>query len=347
VGGRGQSAARRLAAGAAALGVALGLALGGAASAHVVVSHASLRQWIQHSAAALRVEIVAGPEIWTASSGDRQEFFRARVLERLAGADVGAREIDFFPHAEGFPGFEPGRQHLLFLERTAGRPEFAGLAARFPWLSAQGAGETWPLDGGEADPVAARARAWAAWLAAGGADVDGLARLIERGLAARDGALQADALSELIRARDLPGLLDRETTARLGALVARPELALSRRAALLRLLAGRRGFDAEAAFATVVRAPASAAEQRGLVQQLGTAELAGVAPWLAGLATDPDPTVRRAVVEAQARRGPRADRALLERALADESPAVARAARRALQTLPPAESDDEGDGSDR
>jgi hypothetical protein len=320
---------------AAALGVLLAAS---AAHAHVVVSRGTLRQWLQYSTTSLRVEILAGPEVWVAPSGDRQEFFRARVLERLAGEPVGADEIDFFPHAEGFPAFEPGRQHLLFLERTATRPEFAGLAARFPWFSAQGAGEEWPLptstggapaarDGG---PTLAWARDWAAWLGAGGTDVGWLARLLDAGLAAREDALQADALMELMRGHDLPGLLDAEGTARFAARLASPDLPLSRRAALLRLLAGRPGFDADAACARLIAEAGTSEARRTLAAQLAASDLAPVAPWLASLAEDPDPALRRAAVEAQGRRGARADLGVLAGALGDPSDAVARAAIRAL-----------------
>jgi hypothetical protein len=313
------------------LTLALALCAGLPAGAHVVVSRGSLRQYLQHSALALRVEFLAGPEVWEAPrGGDRQEYFRVRILERLAGEGPARGELEFFPHAEGFPGFGAGEQALLFLERTAERPEFAAHAARFPWFSVQGAGEEWRISGA-GDPTLGLARAWLAWLAAGGQDAMGLAALLAQGLASDVEALQRDAFLELVRARERAGLLDRpEAVARFAPFVDDPRVPISRRAALLQLLAGRPGFEAEAAFARLSASARAPRERERLVRQLAGSQLAPVGPWLALQAASPDAGLRRAAVAAQGQRGAGADLALLERALADADPGVARAAVRAL-----------------
>jgi hypothetical protein len=308
------------------------LILAPAAFGHVVFARGTLRQWVQHSAAALHAEIVSGPEIWTApGGGDRQEFFRARPIERIAGTSPTGGTFDFFPHAEGFPGFAPGDRVLLFLERSDERAEFAGLAARFPWFSVQGAGEEWRL-AGEDDPALALARAWSAWLVDGGTDRERFAVLLAQGLGSGDDALARDALLELIRARALPGVLDAQGVARFAPFVSAPALGIPRRSALFRLLAERPGFDPAGPFARLVADAATPEERRILVIQLGTFEGSGATAWLSAWSRDPDARVRRAVVEVQARRGEAADLELLARALGDE-PGVARAAIRALGTL--------------
>jgi hypothetical protein len=318
----------------AALLLLLALSLGPEAGAHVVLSRGSLRQYLQHSALSLRVEFLGGPETWEAPGGtDRQEYFRVRILERLAGDGPARGELEFFPHAEGFPGFAAGDQALLFLERTAEQPEFAGHAARFPWFSVQGAGEEWRISGSD-DPALALARAWLAWMDAGGRDTSALSSLLARGLASDVETLQRDAFLELVRARERAGLLDRpEAVARFAPFVDDRRLPLGRRAALLQVLAGRPGFEAEPAFARLVASAREPRERELLVRQLGGSELAPVGPWLARQAVSPDAGVRRGAVAAQGRRGASADLALLERALSDPDPGVARAAVRALGAL--------------
>jgi len=313
---------------------ALLLLLPSVAGAHVVMSRGSLRQYLQHSALALRVEFLSGPEIWQAPGGaDRQEHFRVRILERLAGDGPERGELEFFPHAEGFPGFAAGDRALLFLERTADQPEFAGHATRFPWFSVQGAGEEWRI-AGPGDPTPSLARAWLVWLDDGGRDADGLAELLARGLGSPAEALQRDAFLELVRARERAGLLDRPAAvARFAAFVDDPRLPLGRRAALIQILAGRPGFDADAAFARVAAAAQDPREREILVRQLAGSSLAPVGAWLAQQAASAEAPLRRAAVAAQGRRGAGADLALLARALDDPDAGVARAAVRALGAL--------------
>jgi HEAT repeat protein len=146
--------------------------------------------------------------------------------------------------------------------------------------------------------------------------------------------LQRDAFLELLRARASVGLLDRpETVARFAGLVDDRRLPLARRAALLQLLAGRPGFDAEGAFVRLAGSAQDARERQTLVRQLGASDLAPVGPWLARQAASPDAALRRAAVAAQGRRGAAADLGLLARALSDPDDGVARSALRALGSL--------------
>lgn len=314
-------------------GLALLLAWAPAASAHVVVARGSLRQYLQHSALCVHARFETGPSSWTDPSGDRQEFYRVRVLERLSGAVDAPPVLDFFPHAEGLPGFRAGDRAVVCLERTETRPELARHARRFPFFSLQEAGEEWRTDG-DSRATLDLARAWARWLAAGGDDVAGMLGLLERGLASAVPVLQRDALLELSRGRDLPELLDREAhVVRLAAYVASPDLSIGRRAALFMLLAGRPGFGAQEQLAGLVASPRDDAERIALARILAASPMPGVQAWLAGLALDPAPAVRRAAVAAQGRRGAGADMDLLRRALADPDAGVARAATRALGAL--------------
>ena len=309
--------------------VALAVLLAGAASpAHVVLGRGSLRQFLRHSEMSLHVEFLGEARMWQAPEGrDRQEYFVVRVLEPLAGTAPTQEVLEFFPHAEGFPGFAPGDHALLFLEASAKRPEFAGVAERFPWFSVQGAGEEWILTKADEDPVLSLARRWAAWLAAGGADVDALREILASGLLSESHPLERDCLLELLRAQDLPGLLDSAAAvARLAPLVDGNALSLHGRAALHLVLAGRPGYDRPAHFGRLAEAASTPPQRQALVRQLSYARDDEVLAWLETLADDPDPGVRRSVVAAQASLGPAANLALLERALGDSDPRVARAA---------------------
>jgi len=304
------------------------------AAGHVVFSRGSLRQFLQHSVVSLRVTFVSDVLTWEGPDGDRQEYFRVRVLERLAGRGPSAGELDFFPHAEGFPAYGRGDRALLFLERTDQRPEFAGLARRLPWFSVQGAGEEWILEPGSSEDVLAWARELAAWLAGGGRELAGLRALVVRGLRADAAAVRADAMRELVRSGSLAELLDDpEAVAEVAGVLDASPLSIGERGGLFALLATRPGFD-PGLHLPELRAQASGVRERAvLVRQLAGVLHPAVDAWLAELATDEEPRLRRAAVAAQARRGARADLALLGRALRDPDPQVARAAIRSLGSL--------------
>jgi len=318
-------------AGVAGLAAAL---LAADAAGHVVFSRGSLRQFLQHSAVSLRVAFVSDVRTWEGPDGDRQEYFRVRVFERLAGRGPSAGELDFFPHAEGFPAYGRGDRALLFLERTEQRPEFAGLARRFPWFSVQDAGEEWILEPGSREDALAWARELAAWLAGGGRELAGLRALVVRGLRADAAAVGAVALKKLVRSGSLPGMLDDpDAVAEVAGVLRDAPLRIGERGGLFALLATRPGFDPGLQL-PVLRARASGVRERVvLVRQLAGVPHPAVDAWLAALATHEEPRLRRAAVAAQARRGARADLALLERALGDPDSQVARAAIRSLGSL--------------
>jgi len=319
------------------LGVLVALLAAGQAAAHVVVGRSSLRQFLQHSASSLRVRFLGDAQVWVAPGGrDRQEVFRVRVLEHLAGepaAPVGG-ELAFFPHAEGFPAFRQGDEALLFLEPSSAAPEFAGLAEHLPWYSLQGAGEEWRLQGSDGKAIAAQARGWAAWLTRDEPGVAELRRLLHRSLASGVSRLERDGLTELLRVRDLPGLLeDEEAVAPFASLVRGEGLPLRRRAALLRALEGRAGVAREEAWRELFAQAADPAEQLALVRLAGSSPAPAVREQLVELAGAGDGRVRAAAVRALA--GAR-DPALLTRlaeAAGDPEARVARAAVEGLSAL--------------
>jgi hypothetical protein len=155
------------------------------------------RQWIAQSP----VVAVVGSRRRTDVAGDasdRQVLPRAQsAARRLTGS------FEFFPHAEGFPGFHAGDRALLFLEATSKRVEFTTLAPRFPWFSAQGAGSSGSsrADGGGSSPGGAGATAARRTRCAHGAR-DLLAALGSAPHACRT------TIAELVAVRALPGLLD-------------------------------------------------------------------------------------------------------------------------------------------
>jgi hypothetical protein len=282
---------RRLAA--AALG--LGLGASAPATAHVVVERATLREWITGSALAVVARFESGPLVWEAPDGsDRQEHFRVRVLEVLEGEAPGDA-LEFFPHAEGFPRFREGDRALLFLERTAEEIEFATLAPRFAWFSAQGAGQEWKLEG---DPpgerILALARRWRDLRRHGAPDP---ARAVRELLLAQLGSgvprLRTDAVAALVRARALPGFLDAQGTAALAAFVDDPELPLTQRLALLRLLEGSPGFDAAPRLRALARSATSGPELAQMMRVAAASDDPVLHDWLATLGHDERAWVRR------------------------------------------------------
>jgi hypothetical protein len=266
-----------------------------AAPAHVLFDRTTLRQWAQECAALVVAELDGDARMWQAADGsDRQDWFRARVIESLHGG-VAPGALDFFPHAEGFPAFRAGDRVLLFLERSAERPEFASLAARFAWFSMQGAGQEWKLEPGPAgDAVLEVARRLADQRARPPANPrDALRDLVLAELASGVPRLRRDALAELVRARAWPGFLDADSTPVFAAWLDGRKLPTTERLALVRLLEGAPGFDADARLRAMTREPLVGPEMAQLVRVAGSRSDPALRSWLADLSDDPRPDVQR------------------------------------------------------
>jgi hypothetical protein len=276
------------------LGVAL-CAIAGAARAHVILDRGTLRQWTAESAAAAVVVFESDGQIWRADDGsDRQDFFRVRVETVLHGA-LETGPLEFFPHAEGFPGFRAGDRALLFLERTADRLEFLSLAPRFAWFSTQGAGQEWVLPPGEAGVrILEVAQRLASHRAQRPADPNRALRdLVLAELGSGVPRLRRDAIAELVTARLRPGFLDAEAMNSFSGLVDAGELPASERLALLRLLDDAPGFDANARLRAMTREPLEGPALTQLVRVAGARDDAMLRAWVAGLAKDARPEVQR------------------------------------------------------
>jgi hypothetical protein len=264
------------------------------AIAHVMLGRPTLRHWVVQSDLALLVEFESDSQMWQAENGsDRQEFFRVRVLETLRGVAPGA-VVEFFPHAEGFPGFRAGDRALLFLERTIDEIELAPLAPRFAWHSRQGAGQEWRLAGPEGEATLAAARRWVALREGGAGDPrPGLRAALLGQLASGVVRLRLDALAELARLRLLPGVLDAPTLAALERWAAAPALPVTHRLALVRLLEGTTGFDAAAHLRALAREPLGEREAAQLARVAARADDPALRAWLVERSHDPRPAVRR------------------------------------------------------
>jgi hypothetical protein len=274
------------------------------AGAHVLFDRTTLRQWTAEADAAVVAEFESGVQTWSAPDGsDRQEFFRVRVVEVLHGA-IGEGTLDYFPHAEGFPRHHAGDRALLFLERTDAHPEFAPLASRFAWFSTQGAGQEWKLERG---PEGAAVKEIALRLTAYRRDRPADPRAALRDLLLAELAsgvprLRGDALAELVRAREWPGFLDAAATPAFAAWIDAVALSATQRLALIRVLEGAPGFDADAELRAMTREHLTGAERAQFVRVARTRDDPVLRAWLATLADDPRPDVRR---EAHAARGRR------------------------------------------
>ncbi len=268
--------------------------LAGAARAHVVYDRATLRQYVQHSAAAFVAEFVSGPLVWVApDAGDRQEYFRVRSLEMLRGATP-PELFEFFPHAEGFPSFQAGDRALVFLERTETRPEFGPLAGRFPWFSVQESGEEWKLAGADGEATLSLARSYADLAGADDAALlPGLRALLAGALGSPFPTLRAEARAELIALRATAGFFgSRDDVAPFAAIVTSPATPLTERISLARLLEGAPGFDAPAAFQSFVAEPRSRDDVLTLVRVYATSSDPAVAAWILARLEAPDPGAR-------------------------------------------------------
>lgn len=266
-----------------------------AARAHVLFDRVTLRQWIADARAIARVEVEGDVELWSAADGsDRQDFFRVRVIEPLAGG-VEAGALEFFPHAEGLPLFRRGDRALLFLERTADRPEFATLADRFAWYSAQAPGQEWRLPpGDEGDAIVEVARRLAAQRATPVHDPRrALREHLVTELSSPSPQLRRDAIVEIMRSDIAAGALDDATVAALAPFADARSLPPLERLALIRLLAGRPGFDADARLVAMTKEPLAPRELTQLVRNAGASDAPALRSWLEALAEDPRPEIRR------------------------------------------------------
>lgn len=286
------SRARRIALG-TAVALFLGAAASGAARAHVLFERATLRQWLLGADLVVVAEFESDASLWQAPDGsDRQDWFRVRVLETLRGTAPGPA-LDFTPHAEGFPAFRAGDRALLFLSRTAEQREFTRIEARFPWVSFQGAGQEWRLAGADGDAILAIARRWAALADARSGVADELRSMLLAQLGSGVARLRADALSELVGLRSLPGFLDAPTTAAFAAWADAPGLPSSQRLALVKLLEGAPGFDAGARLRALTETPLDDPVRLQLIRVAGASDDPRLRPWLVAQSADPRPAVRR------------------------------------------------------
>lgn len=328
------------------LGLLLAAPVGG--RAHVVLTRASLRQYLQHSPLTVRARILGDVRIRTvagAGGADRQEVRRIRI-ERVwasrppasAPAPEEGAELDVFFHAEGLPAYRVGDAALLFLEATAASPELAPLAAELPWYSVQGPGDEWILEGVDGERIEAQVAAWLQWLDAGGGDAEGLHRLLLAGLDSGVDRLEADAVSELVRLSARPGAWDHPgAVAAFAERVADPALPLSRRVALLRLLDRGLGPRSAVLWSGLVAGVSGEDEAVALARMAGPRPDPALAAWLRERARDASPRVRRAAWQAIAQAPRAGDLDGLATASADPDAAVARAAIRGLGALGGAE----------
>jgi hypothetical protein len=268
------------------------------AGAHIVYARDTLAQFVEKSELVVVAEFRAGPTMWAAEDGsDREEYYAIRVVETLKGA-AGAERLEYFPHAEGLVRYAPGERALVFLDRTASRPELATAGARFAWFSVQAPGQEWKLAGAEAAPILAAARSWAALVKAPPADDSARrAELLAAALGSGVARLESDALVELVRTGG--GLLrDAASVAPFAALARSKATRAGVRLALVRILDGRGGFEAAPVLLEMTREPATPAERLLLVQVAGGVREARFTAWLTGLAAGADPALRLAAVRA-------------------------------------------------
>jgi hypothetical protein len=271
----------------------LGAVAAGAARAHVLFERATLRQWLLGADLVVVAEFESDASMWQAPDGsDRQDWFRVRVLETLRGAAPGPA-LDFTPHAEGFPAFRAGDRALLFLSRTGEQREFMRIAHRFSWVSFQGAGQEWRLAGADGEGILAIARRWAALADARSGVADELRSVLLAELGSGVARLRADALSELVGLRSVPGFLDAPTTASFAAWADAPGLPVSQRLALVKLLEGAPGFDVGARLRALTEAPLDDPVRLQLIRVAGAAEDPRLRAWLEAQSTDARPQVRR------------------------------------------------------
>ena len=304
------------------------------AGAHVVYEREGLRQFVQRSELALVIEFVSVVRLWRAPDGsDYQEYFTVKVVEALKGTAPSAR-IDFFPHAEGFPGFQKGDQAVLFLERTAAQPEFFALAERFPWFSVQGAGQEWRVES-DRDELVAVVREYLALARAESAVVrERFPTLLLRELRSADPRLREEGLRELVRVRGVATFLRTpQELEPFAAAVSDPKIPLSTRITLALVLDGRHGFAAGLALRPMTQQPLTPRQRSSLVRASGGLRDPVLSAWLAQELRASETRLRREAATALAHpwHAPQVE-ALVE-ASHEADPHVARAALRALAEI--------------
>ena len=105
--------------------------------------------------------------------------------------------------------------------------------------------------------------------------------------------LRSDAIAELVRARDLPGFFDEESTPAFTAWLDGGRLPVSERLAPVRILDGAPGFDADARLVAMTDEPLAGSAFAQLVRTAGSREDPRLRAWLEGLAEDPRPEIQR------------------------------------------------------
>jgi len=266
--------------------------LAASASAHIVYDRRTLPQWIARARLILVAEVRTPLLIWSAPDGsDHQEYFSVRVIEVLAGASP-AQELDVFAHAEGEPRLRVGQNMLLFLDPTAEHAEFAHLASRFPYFTTQGAGQEWSFASGDAT-LPALARAWREVLRRGGSYQD-RRTLVIRQLEMTDPRLRADALRQLLRLRGTQDFAaDGAAQKRLAEMTATPDLSISQRIGLIKILDGIGGFSASSALMRLATSDLTAAERLAVIRACRGVDDAAIGVWLGDQlrSTDVDVTI--------------------------------------------------------
>ncbi len=318
-----------------AAGLAAALVAAAPSHAHVRYDRPTLAGWARAADAVVIAEVRQPLHVWRAPDGsERREVLDVAVRDVLLGAGL-PRELEVLIHAEGEPAFARGDRAVLFLARTARHAGLARLAARFPFLSTQGAGQEWRLgsggdlgDGELTDVV----RGWLRLRAC--TDPAATRHLLLRELRSADERLRADAILELVAARGRAGLLAMPAdVAPFAALATGEGLRVPEALALARALDGAGGFRAsEAMLAQVGRA----AERRDRVALLRAA--ASVADprldaWIASELDQPDALLRAEAATALGRPWRAAYAGALARASRDPEERVALAALRALSAL--------------
>jgi hypothetical protein len=301
----------------------------------VLYDRPTLQQWCARSELVVVAEFTAPLRVWVAPDGsDRQEHYAVRVLETLKGEAPGD-VIEYFPHVEGGAGYQPGDRAVVFLERTASRPELLSLAPRFAWYSLQDAGQEWRLAAERPAEVPGLVADWLGALAAPALEGTPRTRaLLARELRSSDARVRADALADLVRLREAPGFFASARDVAPFAQRARERAApAADRIALALLLRGQPGFDDAAALRALTREPLAPADRVTLIRVAGGVPDEALSRWLEGELRAPDP-VRRAEAATALGHPFHAPRTpALARLLASEDPTVAGAAVRGLQGI--------------
>jgi hypothetical protein len=316
-----------------ALLAAAAAALPAPARAHIVYVRETLAQFVEQSELAVVAEFRSGPKHWAAADGsDREEYYEIAVVETLKG-EAPAKTLEYFPHAEGFARYALGDRALVFLDRTAGRPELASAAGRFAWFSAQGSGQEWTIAGAEAEPIVAAARGWAALAKVPAEDAAAKRRrLLAGALGSGVARLESDALIELVRAGR--GLFrDAASVAPFAALARSRKLRAPVRLPLVRVLDGLGGFAAEPVLLAMTRERLSPEERALLVQVAGGLRDPRFTAWLASLLADADPALCLAAVRALGQPWHETAVPALAPLTAADDPVIARAALQSLAAI--------------